>query len=130
MHELGLCGAVMERVAERAGTRPVARVRVRFGSLLRVHPDAFAQSFALMAAGTVAEGAVAECVDVPARGACRSCGTVFDVRDVASACTRCGSLDVSVVGGDEIVLELLEFRSSPTGAGGETRTPTPEGTGT
>lgn len=62
MHELGLCASIVDAVARRAGSRPVARVKVRVGRLNHVHPEAFDQSFAVAAMGTVAEGATAELV--------------------------------------------------------------------
>ena len=62
MHELGLCSSIVDAVTRRAGSRPVARVRVRVGRLNHVHPEAFDQSFEIAAMGTVAEGAVAELV--------------------------------------------------------------------
>ena len=68
MHELGLCAAIVDRVEERAKERRVARIKVRVGKQLAVHPDAFAQSFEIAAAGGVAEGAVAELLVVPGDG--------------------------------------------------------------
>ena len=62
MHELGLCEAIVERVEERAGDRPVARVRVRVGEMHQVHRDAFEQSFAVAAMGGVADGAAVDLV--------------------------------------------------------------------
>ncbi len=53
MHELGLCSSIVDAVEQRAGDRPVARVRVRVGRLHHVHPEAFEQSFAVAAEGTV-----------------------------------------------------------------------------
>lgn len=49
MHELGLCQSVVDAVERRAGERPVTRVKVRVGALQHVHPEAFAQSFAMAA---------------------------------------------------------------------------------
>lgn len=65
MHELGICDAVVDAVLRRAGDRTVSRVRVRVGDDLAVAPDAFEQSFAVAAMGTVAAGAVADVVAVP-----------------------------------------------------------------
>jgi len=62
MHELGLCASIVDAVQRRAGSRPVARVTVRVGRLNHVHPEAFGQSFAVAAMGTIAEGATAELV--------------------------------------------------------------------
>jgi len=62
VHELGLCASIVDAVQRRAGNRPVARVRVRVGRLNHVHPEAFDQSFAVAAMGTIAEGATPELV--------------------------------------------------------------------
>ena len=65
MHELGLCASIVDAIEQRAGERPVARVRIRVGRLHHVHPEAFDQSFAVAAMGSVAEDAAAELVLLP-----------------------------------------------------------------
>ena len=67
MHELGLCEAILDVVERRAGERPVARVKVRVGQLHHVHPDAFEQSFALVAAGSIADSAQPSWCSSPSR---------------------------------------------------------------
>jgi hydrogenase nickel incorporation protein HypA/HybF len=111
MHELGLCEAVVDAIEQRAGERPVARVRVRVGLLHHVHPDAFAQSFAMAATGTVAEDADAELVLLPIRGLCTGCQTEFTTDEVVLVCPRCASIQVEVCGGDELMLESIEYRA-------------------
>ena len=74
MHELGLCSSIVDAIERRAGERPVARVRVHVGRLHHVHPEAFEQSFAVAAMGTVAEDAAAELVLLPVRARCGDCG--------------------------------------------------------
>ena len=110
MHELGLCSSIVDAVEARAGARPVARVKVRVGRLHHVHPDAFEQSFAVAAAGTVAEDAVAELVLLPVQARCRSCGAATEDQERIVACVACGSLEVEMTGGDELTLESLEYR--------------------
>ncbi len=110
MHELGLCEAILDAVERRAGERPVARVRVRVGRLLHVHPEAFEQSFALVAAGSVAESARAELVLVPVHGHCTTCSATFESPDAIIACPTCGSFAVEQSGGDELTLESIEYR--------------------
>ena len=70
MHELGLCSSIVDAVEQRAGERPVVRVKVRVGRLHHVHPEAFDQSFAVAAMGTVAEDAAAELVLLPITARC------------------------------------------------------------
>jgi hydrogenase nickel incorporation protein HypA/HybF len=110
MHEAGFCHGVLHAVEDRAAGRPVARIGVRVGSLHRIVPAAFEQSFRMMAAGGVAEGASAQVTVVPAEGACGSCGGTFPSMDPPIACPRCGGFDVRASGGDELVLEWVEYR--------------------
>ncbi|MGH9064411.1 MAG: hydrogenase maturation nickel metallochaperone HypA [Acidimicrobiales bacterium] len=111
MHELGLCQAIVDAVENRAGERPVARVRVRVGRLHHVHPGAFEQSFALAASGSVAEAATAELVMIPIRGRCRACAGAFETEEPVACCPVCGGLDIEQAGGDELVLESIEYRA-------------------
>jgi hydrogenase nickel incorporation protein HypA/HybF len=109
VHEMSYCEGVVEAVERRAGGRPVARVGVRIGAVHRVVAEAFAQSFQIAAAGGPAEGATTELVVVPVHGHCMDCRHDFDAPDPSPACPACGSLDVAVVGGDEVVLEWLQY---------------------
>ncbi|MGI8681536.1 MAG: hydrogenase maturation nickel metallochaperone HypA [Mycobacteriales bacterium] len=114
MHELGYCEGVVDAVERRAAGRPVARVGVRVGALHRFQPAAFEQSFQLVAMGGVADGATTELVIVPTSAHCRSCANDFESIDSSPACPSCGSLDLDVTGGDELVLEWVEYRESAT----------------
>lgn len=110
MHELGLCTSIVDAVARRAQDRSVACVRVRVGRLHHVHPEAFDQSFAVAALGTVAEGAAAELVLLPVQARCAACDATWDGDDIPIGCPGCGSVRVEVTGGDELMLESIEYR--------------------
>jgi hydrogenase nickel incorporation protein HypA/HybF len=110
MHELGLCSSIVDAIERRAGERPVARVRVQVGRLHHVHPEAFDQSFAVAAMGTVAEDAAAELVLLPVRSRCGACGATWDGDEIPAACPSCGQVDIELVGGDELTLESIEYR--------------------
>ncbi len=109
MHEISYCEGVLEAVERRAAGRPVARLCVRIGAVHRVVADAFEQSFQLVAAGGPAEGATTQVVVVPVRGHCMDCRHDFASTDPSPACPACGSLEVAAEGGDEVVLEWLEY---------------------
>lgn len=109
MHEMSYCEGVLEAVERRAGGRPVARVGVRIGAVHRIVADAFEQSFQLAAAGGPAEGATTEVVVVPVQGHCMDCRADFSSADPSPACPACGSLEVAAEGGDDVVLEWLQY---------------------
>ena len=106
---MSYCEGVLEAVERRAAGRPVARVGVRIGAVHRVVAEAFEQSFQLAAAGGPAEGATTEVVVIPVHGHCMDCRADFDSTDPSPACPSCGSLDVAAEGGDEVVLEWLQY---------------------
>ncbi|MHB8671117.1 MAG: hydrogenase maturation nickel metallochaperone HypA/HybF [Acidimicrobiales bacterium] len=111
MHELGLCASVVEAIELRAGERPVARVTIRVGRLHHVHPEAFDQSFAVAAQGTIAEEAAAELVLLPVTALCASCGHGWECDEMPLACPDCGAVELELTGGDELMLESIEYRA-------------------
>jgi hydrogenase nickel incorporation protein HypA/HybF len=111
VHELGLCTSIVDAIERRAKERPVAHVRVRVGKLHHVHPEAFEQSFMVAAMGTIAENADAELILLPIRAGCSSCDTSWDSDEMPVVCPACGSIEIELLGGEELVLESIEYRS-------------------
>lgn len=116
MHEIGICESVLAAVERRAQGRPVAGFTVRAGVLLRIVPEAFAQSFEMVSAGSVAEGATANLVIVPAQVGCDACGTTTQTDDPLPACPTCGSVRVARTGGDDLVLESVRYHPTAESA--------------
>jgi hydrogenase nickel incorporation protein HypA/HybF len=113
MHEFGLCEGVLDAVRARAGGRPVAAVRVRFGVRHAVDQESLSLAFQNVAAGTEAADA-AELVTVPASIGCRSCGFDGETTDLLAVCPSCASSDVRLTGGDEMTLESVTYVPVPT----------------
>lgn len=109
MHELGFCEGILEAVQRRAAGRRVNRLRVRVGVLHRLDQEALRQGFSLVASGTEAEGAILDVIFISARSRCRVCQEESEGVDVNRVCARCGGADIEVSGGDEIVLESIEY---------------------
>lgn len=114
MHELGMCQDIVAAVEQRAAGRRVSGCTVRVGSLHHVVEPAMEQSFTLAAEGTVAAEAALTVVVVPARVTCQSCGATTTSDGPVVTCHRCGSPDVDLSGGDELVLESIAV-DAPTG---------------
>jgi hydrogenase nickel incorporation protein HypA/HybF len=111
VHELGLCDAIVGAIERRAGDREVASVRVRVGRLHHVHPEAFEQSFSIAAAGGVAGDARADLVLLPVRARCGDCREETETEEIPLACPSCGGIDMELIGGDELMLESIEYRA-------------------
>ncbi len=117
MHEMalanGILGVVLD-VASAAATvgdeEIVQCVRVRVGALQRVVDDSLQFSFQLLADGTPAFGAALQIKRVPARVRCKTCGAKSTLKEALFNCRFCGSADVQVLSGDELIVDALRLR--------------------
>jgi len=113
MHELSIADAIVRIATAHAGGRRIETVEVKVGHLRQVVPDALA--FALVAEGTEAEGAELLLEEVPAAGVCRVCGQESELPGFPLACETCGSLDVELVRGEELLVDALTMEGAPSG---------------
>jgi hydrogenase nickel incorporation protein HypA/HybF len=117
MHEIGYCAGVLDAVERRAAGRPVARIGVLVGALHRISPAAFEQSFRLVADGGIAAGAGTEVLIAPVRASCTACQASFESTEAAPSCPDCHSTEVATEGGDELMLQWVEYARPQGGAG-------------
>ncbi len=111
MHEVALAGRIAEIVEEQAragGVSRVRRVRIEFGALPHVEPDALASGFQAAALGTLAEGAEMIFDRPPGTALCMGGGETVAVEARGGDCPRCGSAQLLVSGGDELRIKDLE----------------------
>jgi hydrogenase nickel incorporation protein HypA/HybF len=109
MHELGIAEAIVAIAEEHAGGRHVEKIELKIGHLRQVVPDALTFAFELVAQGTSVEGAILVIEDVPVRIVCRGCARDSRVTEFPFACPNCGSFDINVVTGDELLVDSLEI---------------------
>jgi hydrogenase nickel incorporation protein HypA/HybF len=107
MHELAITQSVVEAILERTERARVTAVHLVIGKVSGVVPDAVRFCFEMVAAGSPVEGARLEIDEPPGRARCRDCGGDFDVEGIVVLCP-CGSADVAVVGGDELLVRAVE----------------------
>jgi hydrogenase nickel incorporation protein HypA/HybF len=118
VHELSLAEGIVTIARDQAHGRRVTSVEVKIGHLRQVVPNALEFAFELIAAGTNVEGASLQVEHVPARVACIRCQAETDASQFPLACASCGSGDVSIVAGDELLVEALELEEEPVAVGG------------
>jgi hydrogenase nickel incorporation protein HypA/HybF len=117
MHELSIADAIVAIAEQHAAGRKVTKVEVKIGHLRQVVPRALEFAFELVAEGTVVEGAELEIEDVPACVACRRCAAEGRVTEFPFMCPSCGSADVEVLSGDELLVDSLELMDEPIAVG-------------
>jgi len=111
MHELSICEGlldILQDVARREGVTRICRVRLRFGALAYVEPQALEFAFEVVTRGTVAEGAELIFEIQPAEAHCEDCGHDFAVERHAVPCPRCGGNRLAIHGGTEMRVVALE----------------------
>jgi len=107
MHELGIAEQLVAIAAESSGGARILRVVVEIGKLAAVLPDALQFCFEAASAGTAAEGARLEIVEVPGSAVCRACGGSVALSQPFGRCA-CGSTDLDWQSGEELRLKELE----------------------
>jgi hydrogenase nickel incorporation protein HypA/HybF len=108
MHELSIASSIAAIAERHANGRRVARVELRVGHLRQVVPAALEFAFELVTKGTLLEGAELVLEEVAVTVRCGTCGAQSRPDGFPLACP-CGSLDVEVIGGEELQVESLEL---------------------
>ncbi|HET7269447.1 MAG TPA: hydrogenase maturation nickel metallochaperone HypA [Rubrobacter sp.] len=112
MHELSIAESVVRIASRQADGRRVTKVQMKVGYLRQVVPSALAFGFELLAEGTPVEGAELEMEQVPAEGKCRECGAESRLGGFPLQCGGCGSFDLEILSGEELLVESLELEEA------------------
>lgn len=111
MHEMSIMISLLRAVegkVNEVGGGKVKAIRVAVGALSGVEPAFLETAFEFLSPGTVVDGA-AFVIHVPAmRMRCRSCGKDLDINEISLTCPACGSNDIEIDGGEELLIEEME----------------------
>ncbi len=120
MHEMSICQALLDQVERIASERGAARVDsivLSIGPLAGVEPDLLSRAFEIARLQTVAANAVLEISTGPVVVECRGCGVSGAAQVNRLLCPACGSWQVDLLQGDELLLLRLEVSGLETGNG-------------
>lgn len=110
MHERSLVRALVKQVkdlaAEHSGSR-VTSVRVRVGELSGVESSLLASAYDEVIEETPLRDSTLVVERVPLQGTCDQCGAHFQIERYNFQCNRCGSFQISLQGGEELLLESV-----------------------
>jgi hydrogenase nickel incorporation protein HypA/HybF len=112
MHELAICQALIDQVAELAEERCAASVSdvfVAVGPLSGVESALLQNAFPIAVAGTVADGAELHIDILPVRVHCKDCDAESEVAANRLLCAQCGTWKTRLVSGDELLLTRVEL---------------------
>jgi hydrogenase nickel incorporation protein HypA/HybF len=113
MHELAIAEALIEQVGtevDRAGQNGrVRRLELAVGRLSGVHCDSLRFAFELLSPGTRVEGADLAIREPQAVARCRQCGASTEIAELVLDCPQCGSPEIVIEEGRELLLESIEI---------------------
>jgi hydrogenase nickel incorporation protein HypA/HybF len=79
------------------------------GRLSGVHVDSIEFAFELLSPGTVVEGAELRVSRPPAVVKCHACASRQPIEEMLMNCPDCGSGEVTIEGGQELLLQSIEL---------------------
>ncbi|MFN8195215.1 MAG: hydrogenase maturation nickel metallochaperone HypA [Nocardioidaceae bacterium] len=120
MHELSLCSSIAGIVERGREGRTVTTVHLQVGQLRQVVPETLCFCWGVVTEDTPLAGSVLEIDHIPVVLDCRACGATTTVAEVlVLTCGDCGSGDIAVVTGEELMVTALDVGPTTAGANGE-----------
>ena len=111
MHEMSLCEGVLQVLQDNAKSKGFERVKtvwLEIGELSAVEPEAMRFCFDAVMRNTLADAARLEIIAVPGEAWCMQCGKTVQVKQRFDACPGCGSCQLQVTGGEDMIIKELE----------------------
>jgi hydrogenase nickel incorporation protein HypA/HybF len=110
MHERSLVRALLrqvQQVADENSGGQVRSIRVRIGEFSGVEPELLASAYSDLIQDTRLCNATLDLEQVALVGVCDQCGNQFRIERFSFQCDRCGSLQITLRGGEELLLESV-----------------------
>ncbi len=111
MHEMSLAESVRQIIEDAGQEQGFSRVRavwLEIGKLAAVEPEAMSFCFDSAMAGSIAEGARLEIIEIPGQGRCQSCGETVEMEESFDLCPKCGGAHLQIIAGDRMRVKNLE----------------------
>lgn len=110
MHELAITQSIVEAVTQRLPDAQVTRVCLVIGKLSGVSVPSVEFCFGPTTEGTALAGAELHVEQTGGRVRCRRCGDEFPCDDLLAVCA-CGSVELEVIAGQELLIRSVEVRN-------------------
>ena len=112
MHEYSVVQALLnqcEEVAEQNDAQKITRVVCKIGVMSGIENHPLQVAFDTFKEGTMCETAEFIINEQKLKLECRDCGHVFETDEIRYFCTKCESLRVKVLDGEDMYLMSLEM---------------------
>ena len=112
MHEgsivQNLLAIAIEKAKECKANR-ITLIRIKVGEFSGVNQSALEFAFDNFRQGTIAEKASLKIVSSPLLGKCRKCNEVHKIEKDNFKCSKCHSLEIDIISGEDLYIEDIEI---------------------
>ena len=111
MHEISFIENILMACTEASrknNLQQVTRVSLEIGKLYQLVPDLLYFAFETAVAGTIFEGAELDIEWKSLTGLCSDCNQSFPVEEFVFICPGCGSFNLSLISGKELLIKSIE----------------------
>lgn len=123
MHELSIMQSLVEQldaIAHQHHADRIARFTIEVGELSNIVPEILVNAFALIKAETpLLAHTLMEVRQIPIILSCNACGRKFSPEMLKFRCDECGSVDVQMLQGEELLLRDVELEIESEGVSNE-----------
>lgn len=116
MHEMSIVQALIEQVeteVEKSGqSGRVVGLDLVVGRLSGVNVDSIRFAYEVLAPGSILEGSALRISEPAAYSDCRACGVRAEIEEFSMSCPRCGSGDIVIDGGRDLLLQSIELEQT------------------
>ena len=112
MHELSVTENILNIAVQHAKQNSASRVTdvyLVIGRLSSIIDDSVQFYWDMVTENTLCAGSTLHFERIPAKLACRSCQTEYEIASEMTPCPACGSANVAVISGDQFFLESIEI---------------------
>jgi len=115
MHERSLVRALLRQVDYLAASHRESRVvsiRVRIGEFSGVDPELLACAYDELKTNTSSCEAELNLQKTPLEASCNQCGSQFRIERFKFECDKCGSTELAIGGGEEMMLDSVTMEET------------------
>jgi hydrogenase nickel incorporation protein HypA/HybF len=110
---MSIVQALIEQVTAEVEQSPhdgrVIGLDLIIGRMSGVHVDSIRFGFEMLSPGTLVEGAELRIQEPKAILRCHACQTNQDIEQIVLECPTCGSRDIAIEGGQQLILQSIEL---------------------
>ena len=112
MHEMSITQNIIEDVEEHLkGVQysKIVDIKIKVGEFTALDPASLLFCYEALSKETKFEGVPLIIEQIPLTGHCNSCGKEIDIDNFLFVCGNCGSSDVTIISGEELILSEINI---------------------